>query len=127
MTVPLTHFKEKLEAELAILEAELKTVGRHNPKNPADWEAKPEPLDVLPADANEVADRIESYEENIAILTDLEIRYNEVKAALTRIEAGTYGTCSVCGGPIEVERLEANPPATTCKRHLNTHDVKRSS
>lgn len=34
--------------------------------------------------------------------------------ALGRIEDGTYGLCSACGGPIGEERLEAVPYATLC-------------
>jgi RNA polymerase-binding transcription factor DksA len=38
----------------------------------------------------------------------------EIEAALDRIDAGTYGRCSVCGGPIGEERLLAVPYATLC-------------
>jgi RNA polymerase-binding protein DksA len=38
----------------------------------------------------------------------------EVDAALARIDAGTYGKCTLCGGAIPVERLEARPQAATC-------------
>ena len=38
----------------------------------------------------------------------------EIEAALGRIEDGTYGLCTVCGGPIGEERLEAVPYATLC-------------
>ena len=38
----------------------------------------------------------------------------EIEAALGRIEDGTYGSCSRCGNPIAVERLEAVPYATLC-------------
>ncbi|MSU55549.1 MAG: hypothetical protein EXS46_03380 [Candidatus Taylorbacteria bacterium] len=112
------QFKEKLIKELSILEEELKTVGRRNPSNPADWEAKPDKMDILASDSNEVADSIESYEENTGILKQLEIRYNEVKTALERIDKGNYGLCEFDKKPIEVDRLEANPAATTCKKHM---------
>ena len=82
------HFEELLRTEIALVETELKSVGQKNPSNPADWEAKPDAMDVMPADSNEVADSIESYEENAGILKQLEIRFNELKAALERIEAG---------------------------------------
>ena len=38
----------------------------------------------------------------------------ELDRALARVAEGTYGVCSVCGGPIAPERLEARPAATTC-------------
>lgn len=34
--------------------------------------------------------------------------------AAARVERGEGTTCSVCGGPIAPERLEARPQATTC-------------
>ena len=38
----------------------------------------------------------------------------EIDAALARIEAGTYGTCTNCGNEISVGRLEAYPWASLC-------------
>lgn len=117
----ITHFKNKLTEELNLLEKELKTVGRRNPSNPNDWEATPprgENDDS--ADKNIVADKIEDYETNTAILKDLEIRFNEVKKALEKIEKGVYGICEITGEKIEEDRLEANPAARTCKSHLNS-------
>jgi DnaK suppressor protein len=40
-----------------------------------------------------------------------------VRAALRRIEDGTYGRCVVDGGPIEEERLAAVPWTAFCARH----------
>ncbi len=114
------HFKERLEKELATVEAELKTVAAQNPKNPADWEGKATALDAAEAteEPNEHADKLEEYEAHQAIADELEVRYNDIKAALKKAEDGTYGTCEKCGGPIEEDRLEANPAARTCKAHM---------
>ncbi|MGI5863883.1 MAG: TraR/DksA family transcriptional regulator [Myxococcales bacterium] len=38
----------------------------------------------------------------------------QVDAALARLDAGIYGTCVECGGPIELDRLEALPYALRC-------------
>lgn len=111
------HYKNLLESEKENLETELKTVGRKNPENPADWEAT-EHMDIDAADEEEVADSMEEYENNKAILKQLETRLGEVNDALKKIDNGTYGKCSVCGEPIEKDRLEANPAATTCKLHM---------
>lgn len=113
------HFEEKLTAELAALKMELESVGRTNPDNPKDWQATPEKMDTLTADETEVADSLEAFEGNTAILKQLEIRYNEVVGALARVKAGTYGRCTTGGEIIESDRLEANPAATTCKAHMN--------
>jgi len=37
-----------------------------------------------------------------------------IDAALRRLDEGTYGICSSCGGSIAAERLEAIPWAATC-------------
>lgn len=115
------ELREKLETELAEVEAELRTVGRINPKNPADWEAVPDKLDIMTADQNEVADSIESYEENTAILKQLEIRFNELKRAQNAMTTASYGICRICNKPISEDRLRANPAASTCTEH---RDVK---
>jgi RNA polymerase-binding transcription factor DksA len=115
----IQKFKSLLEAERTRLIGELETVGRKNPDAAGDWEAVPPAMDALPADENEVADTIEEYEGNTAILKQLEIRLGEVDAALGRIEAGNYGICEVSGQEIEEDRLEANPAARTSKAHMN--------
>ena len=38
----------------------------------------------------------------------------QTRHALDRIDAGTYGTCENCGGPIGKARLQAFPRATLC-------------
>lgn len=118
--IDINFFKEKLEEELFLVEEELKKVGRKNPDNRLDWEATPPGnFETDNADESETADKIEEYEENTAVLKELEARYNDVKNALTKIGEGKYGSCEVCQAPIEEERLIANPAARTCKAHMN--------
>ncbi len=121
MAIDTTSFKTKLDAEVVKLEAELATVGRKNPLIPGDWEATPAVEENSHADENEVADSIEHFEENTAILKQLEIQLGEVRHALDRIANGTFGICEVCNQEIEADRLEANPSARTCKAHINEH------
>jgi len=113
-------YKQRLTEEKNHLETQLGTLGRRNPSNPNDWEALP-PETRQESDPNDAADLIEGYEANTAILKDLEIRYNGVLAALERIDAGTYGICTVSGEEIEAARLNADPAARTCKAHLQTN------
>jgi DnaK suppressor protein len=44
----------------------------------------------------------------------LEIRLQQVEAALAGFRAGTYGTCRHCYGPIGAHRLEALPETPFC-------------
>lgn len=117
MTVNTEPFKKKLLAEKKLVEMELGTVARRNPEHAGDWEPVAG-TDERPAERDEVADKLESFEENMAIARRLESRLGEITAALQSIEDKTYGTCSVCKKDIEVERLEANPAAATCKKHM---------
>lgn len=118
MTIDYTHFKNKLEEEENLLKGELEKVGRRNPDNLSDWEATPTERDSSQADENTVADSVEGYEENVAIVNTLETRYQDLKKALDKIKNGTYGLCEVCGEEIDTQRLEANPSAKECRKHM---------
>jgi RNA polymerase-binding transcription factor DksA len=110
-------YKEKLEKELALVESEMNEIARQNPSNPKDWEAVETNMDSAGADANEVADEMESFEENQGIIRELEPQYNDIKVALDKIKNGTYGICEAGGEEIPEARLEANPSARTCIEH----------
>ncbi len=110
------HFKKKLEEEKIRLEKEMGSVGQRNPSVPNDWE--PAPIEEnVESDIADQADVIVRHENNIAILADLEARYDTIIEALVKIEKGTYGKCEVCGEKIEEARLEAEPAAATCVQH----------
>ncbi len=113
----LLALKEKLLREKTLLEEELSTVGERDLRNPDDWVVASADMDVSGSDPSEQADAFEAFGENAGILHNLEVRYANVRNALTRIDDGTYGICSVCGEDIEEERLEANPAADTCIAH----------
>jgi DnaK suppressor protein len=49
-----------------------------------------------------------------------------IDEALERIERGEYGTCSDCGEPIPIERLEALPTATTCVQCTEDREGRRA-
>ncbi len=110
-------YKKRLEEELALVENEMKDVGRRNPAHPEDFEAVETELDSDTADENSAADNQESFSENRAILDNLEIQFKDIKSALEKIENGTYGTCEVGGEAIPEDRLNANPSARTCISH----------
>jgi RNA polymerase-binding transcription factor DksA len=49
-----------------------------------------------------------------ALARQAEAQLAETDAALSRLEAGTYGVCTRCGRAIPATRLEARPTARTC-------------
>lgn len=66
---------------------------------------------------NHLADAAsETYERELeeGLEEDTQQKLREVEDALGRIEAGTYGTCEVCGKEIPEERLEAVPWTKLC-------------
>ncbi len=111
--------KGALLKEKTTLEAELKTLGVQNPEVKGDWvtaqQTTPE------SDSNLVADHTEEYDENRAVLANLETEYNRVIEALHKIESGEYGICTVCENPIEPKRLTALPSANTCISHKDSN------
>lgn len=116
--IDTTQYKPRLEEMLAVVTDELKDLGIHNPDVKEDWIATPAP-DPTDADSNIEADHVEDWNERRAVLSELETRYNNLVRALQKIEDGTYGTCEICGEPIEEDRLDANPAARTCIEHRN--------
>ncbi|TLS38204.1 TraR/DksA C4-type zinc finger protein [Pseudalkalibacillus caeni] len=55
-------------------------------------------------------------EKDVALNEHLEKELKDINEALGRIENGTYGRCEVCRQPIAIERLEALPTTTHCKK-----------
>jgi RNA polymerase-binding transcription factor DksA len=50
-------------------------------------------------------------------LVRAEAELADVEHALGRLDAGTYGTCEVCAGPADEDRLAAAPATRTCATH----------
>ena len=49
-----------------------------------------------------------------SLAASLKETLDEVEAALSKLDAGTYGVCEDCGQPIAPARLEAKPAARFC-------------
>lgn len=41
----------------------------------------------------------------------------DVEHALGRLDAGSWGTCEACGGPIDAGTLAVRPAARACAEH----------
>jgi RNA polymerase-binding transcription factor DksA len=119
MTADTNNMKKQLEEELAAITEDLQGLGIHNPHVKEDWIATPEGVNVSEADPNVVADRSEDWAERRGTLDALETRYNNINRALAKIEKDAYGICEIGGEEIELDRLNANPAARTCKTHIN--------
>lgn len=97
----LEDLKIRLEERLTALEARLSSL-------------KSDARQAHSGDAAEQAQERESDEVVDAIGNETDLSIRLVKAALGRIENGTYGSCEACGQPIAEARLIAMPEATRC-------------
>lgn len=77
----------------------------------ADQRRVGEPLSL---DSSDRAAQRENDDVIDAIGLSVESELNEIKKALSRIDAGTYGRCRSCGSRISVARLHAIPYAERC-------------
>ena len=109
--------KEKLEKERDILLEQMKDMGKLNEET-GEWEATPEELEFPQSDQNDMADRFEDFEARSSMMKTLELRLNNILKALDGLGRESFGKCKVCKKDIEQARLEANPAAQTCKKHL---------
>ena len=107
-------YKKQLEDERDNLITDLEKIAFRDDENPNDWVPRRQDQNISDGEAVEnfeLAEEIETYENNTATVKELETRLNEVKAALERIEDGTFGIDQVDGSTISADRLAANPAA----------------
>lgn len=109
--------KEKLEKERDELLEEMKDMGKLDMET-GEWETTPEELDYPDTDDNDKADRFEDFEARSSMMKTLEPRLQNILKALKSINKESFGKCEVCKKDIEMTRLEANPAARTCKKHI---------
>lgn len=100
----------KLRAEL---DTERTDLARQLSELEKDGAAGPD-FDENFADAGQVA---AEQNENLTLAANLRDQFAEVEAALSRLDAGTYGTCEVCGKAINDIRLDAMPATRFCIDH----------
>jgi DnaK suppressor protein len=98
--------RTRLQEELASLEQQLREHG---------VDPRGEGIDV---DVDEgFADSAQATTERaelLGLIEQLGTTRAEVKAALARLDDGTYGKCTNCGKDVGAERLEAIPAAALC-------------
>jgi DnaK suppressor protein len=102
----IAALRTRLEEERARLVADIDTMSVENTDQDTSYGAKNHPAE----DATEVFLR----ERNIALNNNASEIIERIDAAFTRMDEGSYGTCTRCGQPIATERLEALPYAEYC-------------
>ena len=100
----------RLEADLARLEAEAQDQARNHRESLSEATGENAYRDHMADQGSATFEREldMTFEENEREALD------QVRAAVGRVKAGTYGVCVRCGAPIPAARLEAMPTATLC-------------
>lgn len=86
----------------------------------SDSSASVPPDEVATAPSAEMAHGASSALSSVLqVLTTTEALLGDTEVALARLEAGTYSTCELCGGPIAPEILASSPLARRCGAHAS--------
>ena len=71
----------------------------------------------------DVGTEVADVDREVALLEAADDRREDIRAALARIEAGTYGTCVDCGREIEPDRLEFRLESARCIEDQRKHEA----
>jgi RNA polymerase-binding transcription factor DksA len=110
----MNSVKERLEAELQQAKRELQLLNKSLDERPEFGLGKG-------------STGAYSWEMTLARRQRVETEINALKEALSRVHAGTYGYCEVCGTQIDPERLEILPTTTLCVNCANQQAQQQGS
>lgn len=111
-TIDPAHFRELLVEERRRVEHALASLRDEHPGS-LDDEVE-EGSGTVDNHLGETASATLGREIDYTLEGNSETVLGEIDAALARVEAGTFGTCTNCGKEIPLERLEAYPWASLC-------------
>lgn len=126
MTVDIQEMKKRLEAKRAEIQQNIAALTQAHPT--------PDDNGVVSQDAQDFEDTAVDFlemQQEQSIMTNEQALLTEVEDALKRIEAGTYGICTIGGERIPDKRLEAMPWVALCikdeeqleKRNLSREEL----
>ena len=121
----LARFADRLRREEADLDEQVEAYENLHRMGLKDSVQELSSYDNHPADLGS-----ETFErsKDLALLDNARELRRKVRAALRRIEEGTYGRCTACGAEIDPDRLEALPYADlclACQKEEESHDPPR--
>lgn len=97
----LDEVKRALEERLSVLSDRVSRIESHL-RDPGSKDSQERAIEL---ENEEVYERLDEAERG---------EIEAIRAALGRIDAGSYGTCSTCGSDIAPQRLEALPYTGVC-------------
>lgn len=92
-----SYLLREIEVQVAELEDSAESAGEERVSAPDDASAE-----------------LFEHEKSLAVEGAFEEMLAEVRHAVHKLDAGTYGVCDSCGQAIDIHRLEARPQATLC-------------
>jgi DnaK suppressor protein len=107
----LDELRQRLEAERAELQEQLSTIEETQFATSQSDISGEVSFDEENADAGTFTFE---RERDLSIENNVRDLLGKIDRALSRMDEGTYGTCSRCGRPIEKARLKALPYADLC-------------
>ncbi|HKE53958.1 MAG TPA: TraR/DksA C4-type zinc finger protein [Actinomycetota bacterium] len=107
----LDELRQRLEAERAELQEQLTTIEETQFATSQSDISGEVSFDEENADAGTFTFE---RERDLSIENNVRDLLGKIDRALSRMDEGTYGTCSRCGRPIEKARLKALPYADLC-------------
>ena len=111
--IDVERFRELLHDEQVRLEQVRNSVLEETATTESEGAAIVE-LSVVDQHPADIGTETFEREKQASILDLAERQLQDVERAVSRLDAGTYGTCEACGAVIPVERLEARPAARFC-------------
>ena len=108
----LEQLRAHLEADLVRLEAEIAEMDAEERETLSEASGENNYRDHMADQGSATFER----ELDLTLEENLRNSLGEVRAALVRMDEGTYGVCARCSAEIPVERLEAVPTASLCIR-----------
>jgi len=107
----LSELNAALLKEKSDLEENLGRIAKPVDQAHGDYQAT---FENIGTDREDNTTEVEEYTDNLPVELTLEKKLQDTIAALKRMADGKYGFCTNCQEEIPVERLRANPAATTC-------------
>jgi DnaK suppressor protein len=120
ITVDVTHARKLLDARLAEIghSSDVLTTDGH--------ELGSGDLSHIHQHPGDQGSDLSDNEREVAILDAGAADRVLIEEAIARIDAGTYGTCIVCGKAIPDERLEARPEVARCVEDQQKYEASRA-
>jgi len=109
----LSGLKQKLEEKRAELEEQLSRIGAKDPDT-NEWKAT---YKDVGEEWDDSVHEVQNFSDAASLEESLSKHLEQVTSALTRMEEGTYGLCTVCGEMISAERLMVSPETDRCANH----------